>query len=236
MKRVFMWILSISIGLFSMAGCGGTKALSVVCSGSGILFNGSVVGLTEWGGSRASHKVDEQFTVTYYICENGPDDCPHNNANVLPENMSAKKKAKYYALYFDTYVYMFYPCGDYWMEGVGILGEEGRYSKQQMVEYMYNDMSMMVLTDNVESIKFADTVEIDLSSWEFKVRPTEVVIPGVLRVKLDDASVKMTGSKKLGNIVVTTASSANYDYYKYKDVLVQISTGIDVAAYIKFLE
>lgn len=235
-KRIFQGILILSISLFSFVGCGKSKDVIVSCSGNGILFNGETVKLTEWGGYTAAHQVDDKFEIRYYICDGGPEDCPHNNAGVLPENMSKKKKASYYALYFDTYVYMFYPCGDYWMEGVGVLYEEGRYSKQQMVEYMYNDMTAMVLTNDAKSVKFADTVEVDLSSWDFKVRPTEVVIPGVLRVKMNDDSVKMTGSTTIGNVSLTTASSANYDYYKYKDVLIQISSGINVEAYIKFLE
>lgn len=236
MKKIFLQILILSIGLFSLIGCGKAKDINISCTGNGILFDGELVKLTEWGGYTAKHQVDEQLEINYYICEGGPDDCPHNNAGVLPENMSKKKKASYYALYFDTYVYMFYPCGDYWMEGVGMLYEEGRYSKQQIVEYMYNDMVSMVLTNDAKTVKFADMVEIDLSAWDFKVRPTEVVIPGVLRVKTNDDSVRMTGSTTIGNISVTTASSANYDYYKYKNILIQISAGIDIEAYVRFLE
>ncbi len=236
MKRMLLIILITVISLCSLAGCGGGKEVNVSCSGEAILFDGKASKLTEWCGETATHKVGDALSISYYICTGGPDDCPHNTVGVLPENMGKKKKARYYSVYFDTYVYMLYPCGDYWIEGCGVLEDEDKYSTQQILDYMHADMEGITLTADLNSMVYADAVTVDLSSWEYKVRPGEIVIPGVLRVKMNDDSVRMTGSKTFGNITVTTASTASYDYYKYKNVLIQMAAGIDVEAYIQFLE
>lgn len=236
MTKMLLRILVIAASLCSLLGCGGNKQVEVSCSGEAVLFDGTPSKLTEWCGETATHKVGDALNISYYVCTGGPDDCPHNTVGVLPENMGKKKKARYYSVYFDTYVYMLYPCGDYWIEGCGILDEEDKYSTQQILDYMYADMEVMTLTAELNSMTYADAVVVDLSSWEYKVRPNEIVIPGVLRVKLDDGSVRMTGSKTFGSVTVATASTASYDYYRYKDVLIQVAAGIDVEAYIQFLE
>ncbi len=233
MKKASLLIVLLIFCSVVFTGCSKTSNLKVSCDGSAVLFNGTPTGLSEWAGTTASHIIDEYFSIKYYICDEGPEDCPHNTAGVLPENMTKKGKAKYYSLYFDTYVYMYYPCGDFWIEGVGGVTQEGRYSLAQIVEYMYADMESMVLVDSIPSVDYMGKLSIATDSWEFKVRPTEVVLPGVLRVKKDDGSKKLNSSAKIGDVTVAALNTAQYDYYKYDDILIQVASGIDINAYIK---
>lgn len=228
-KRVSIFVIC-SLVCLSFAGCGASKNVS--STGGAICFGNEQSGLTEWSGYEAHHKLTDTIDIYYYMCEGKFEDCPHNAAGVLEENLTKFKKAKYYTLYLQTNIYMYYPCKGGYIEAYVDIGTDSLYTVASIVEIMYKDMSVMSLSNSVKSVSFEGKVELNTADWDFKVRKNEIIIPDLLRIRKDDGTKKMTGSTMLGEISVSTLHTDNYDYYKYGEYLIQAVTGTDVSGLI----
>lgn len=222
MKMILLLGLSMSL-----VGC--SKKENIASDGNAIYCSGKATSITEHKGYEAVRDLGEGGKITYYMCEVPKiDECTHNTAGVLEESMGTVKEAKYYTLYLDSYIYMYYPYNNYYIEGNAIIDDTSAYSTQQVVNMMYEDMSKLVLSNDIKKVSFADKVEINIGDWDIKIRPDEIVIPGLLRIKLDDKSVIATSQTTIQKKNVGKASNEKYDYYQYDGILIQVAIGTDI--------
>lgn len=195
MKKSIIFILIVWVIVCSLTGCKSNKIGSV--NNSAIMFGETITNLTEWTGEEAFYKNGDKLSIRYYLCKEGSDGCEHNTAGVLKENMTKHKKSLYYTLYLQTYVYMYYPIKDGFIEGEAIITEDSGYSVSQIVEMMYSTMENIQLSNSIESITFNKKVKINTEAWGFKARPDEIIIPSLIRVKEDDGKVVMTTTTQI---------------------------------------
>lgn len=211
----------------SLVGC--SKKESISSDGSTVYCNKKATNITEHKGYEAVRDLGTGGKITYYICEvPNIDECTHNTAGVLEESMGAIKKAKYYTLYLDSYIYMYYPYDGYYIEGNAIIEDSNSYTTQQVVNIMYEDMSKLILSNDMKTVSFAEKVEVNVADWDVRVRTDEIIIPGLLRIKIDDKSVIATSQITIQNKNVGKASNEKYDYYQYDGILIQVTVGTDI--------
>ena len=218
----------------SLVGC--SKKENIASDGNAIYCSGKATSITEHKGYEAVRDLGEGGKITYYMCEVPKiDECTHNTAGVLEESMGTVKEAKYFIKNAEKLfnvkkntLLMYYPYNNYYIEGNAIIDDTSAYSTQQVVNMMYEDMSKLVLSNDIKKVSFADKVEINIGDWDIKIRPDEIVIPGLLRIKLDDKSVIATSQTTIQKKNVGKASNEKYDYYQYDGILIQVAIGTDI--------
>jgi len=233
MKKVILMLLTL-LSIFSLTGCGGSTAAVKVKDGA-IYYGKHATELTEYIGHEAKHDFGEDVSIRYYMCDDGPNECIHNLMNVLEENMTSMGKAKYYTLYLGTYVYMYYPAGDGYIEGEAIINNDTLYTSAQVASIMLQDMEDFQLTFEPGVVNYEGCVEIDANLLDVKVRPSEVVVPQLLRIRMDNGATQVQESRTFGDIVVGYSANEKYEYYKHRDVVVQVAKGADIQSLVRFI-
>lgn len=236
MKRILAVSFMLLLSIFSITGCGGGKSAGLSVADGSLALGKNPSALTEWRGYEGTHDLGDDGSIEYYLCNISKlDDCEHNTAGVLPENMTKHKKAKYYQLYLGTYIYMYYPYKGGYIEGNAILGNGSEKPVNYFVDIMYSDMENMVLQDNIGAVNYEGEVELLVDGYDFKARPNEIVIPSIIRVTKDAGTVAFTATTAVGEVTLGKASDSTYDYYKYKDTIIQVEIGEDISKFINFL-
>lgn len=214
----------------------------VGCSGSGneikwtdgsIKLNGNELQVDELTMEGAT-VVGPNYDIKVLSC--GPIiDCPHNSFGVPEDDMTSfKGGSKYYSAYLGTQVTMFVPDGkDRFTEATLTLPDVGIMELPQAVEVLYNTIKDIKLADIPKTIDCGGVI-LDVSHYDYKVRPGNVVIPGLIKISANDGSVPMTGSTTIGEVSLGKASTENYDYYLYKDLLIQTAKGTDLTGILEF--
>lgn len=234
MKRTILFVCIVWIVLCSLTSCKSNKTGSV--KNGAIVFGSIVTNLTEWTGEEAFYEDGDKLKIRYYLCNNNIEDCVHNTAGVLKENMTKHKKAFYYTLYLQTYVYMYYPVKGGYIEGEAIIEEDSGYSISQVVEMMYTSMGVIQLSDSVKSVTFNEKVTLNTEAWGFKARPEELIIPSLIRVQEDDGKITMSTTTQINGVTVGKTSTEKYDYYKHDNILIQVALGTDITTLVILLE
>lgn len=226
-------VLSALIALsMSLVGCSNERTVSL--TNSQICIDGTATSLTEFCGYEAYHDLGTKGKIYYYLCSGDIDNCMHNSAGVYEDDMLVYKNAKYYTLYHQTEVHMYYPIKGGYIESKASLVESDLLPASAVVEMMYKEAESMFLSEEMTSVDYEGILDVNVSNREFKMRPKEIIIPEVLRVTKDDGSVKGGSSTMVGETPVLKVSNTNYDYYQYNGTVIQIIAGFDISEYITF--
>ena len=215
-----------------LVGCSSSSDMAL--ENSVIHNNKKAVTVTEHKGITASTVIDGVGTIEYYICDT-TDNCVHNAGEIFKEDMTKySKKGLYYTRYLGTEITLYYKYGKQYIESRMTMDNVDVMSVEAAVARMYSESENLVLGYDVDSIDFEDTLTVNVTDREFAVRQKEVVIPGLLRVKYDDGSVKCDQHVTIGDKSVAKTSTNKYDYYQYGGSIIQAAVGTDISSLITF--
>lgn len=198
-----------------------------------ITSNGVSLDIDTYNGYEAA-KVGEQFDIKYYSCS-GPDDCPHNLIGVDKNLMTKYKDSYYYTAFFDTVMNIYTQRGKVWNEGMMNTDENSGYQAGFMAESMLPVLKALPLDGSVERIVINDSVALKTVGVNYEVRTNCVVVPGFLKVGRDEGTVRMEDTVILDEKTVGHKLTMKYEYYQYKDVVIQAAAGVNILDYLIFL-
>lgn len=223
-------ILLLAICTLSLVGCSNSANYSW---NSGVL-NGpkGIMELSVFEGYKAEAEFSD-LEMKFYICDD-IEGCPHNVIGVEKESMTEYKKALYYVGYLNTQMWMFVENdGGGYIECNVQIPRDAVLTTDAIAELVYNKMQTMTLSDDIKSLDINGVVSLNTADWDFKVRPTDVIIPGSVRIKLDDGSITKSGSELMPNgELVDKYVGDKYTYYLYKGLIIQITTGLSLESYV----
>lgn len=204
---------------------------------SGVLSrDGYSFEVTSYDGYEASYNCDE-YTVSYNSCT-GPADCPHKIADINEDAMSDFNGSKYFTAFFDTEMQM-YTCVDkknnLWNEGIFGVNGDTTLPVATMASIMEPALKELSLDGAITNIVINQSVNLAVTAGSFKATEQYVVIPGYLKVGVDDGSITFDQTLTIGNATVAYTVGSKYAYYGYKDLIIQVAQGIDINQYITFL-
>lgn len=225
--------MCIAICAVTLVGCS-NKGNRLEWSAGSIKMNGNELKVDEITPSGA-FVHGPNYEISVYPC--GPIiDCPHNTFGVPESDMTEfKGGSKYYSAFLGTQVMMYIPDGkDQHTEANLTLPDVGVMEIPQAVETLYNAVKDIKLAEVPKVIECDGVLSLDVSCYEYKVRPDNVVIPGLIKISANDGSMSMTGNIEIGEVSLGTTSTENYDYYIYKDLLIQAAKGMDISSIVTF--
>lgn len=214
-------------------GCSKGKSVEVKWDYGTLSFNGSTAVVDKYTGTTAQY-IDDEMTINYYSCE-GPDNCSHNLLGIGSDVMTKhNKNAYYYTAFFDTTVALYVQNNGQWGEGILNVEEGSGYPVGTLVEKMYQVLNTLPM-GGVDAIVINDSVKLNTIDNAFEARADCVVVPGFIKVGTDDGSITMSSTRTYGDKTVGFTSTTKFDYYQYKNVLIQAAVGSDITAYVTFL-
>lgn len=228
MKRLIPLLLSFTVLLTA---CGSTGSVD-----GNVVVDGKTVMVEEITTDTA--KEDKAVIggipckVKYKKCDSL--NCGLNTLGVLEENMTRIGSKGYaYVMYQSTqvvyhierkqgveYCEAFVETEDQnGFEGIGV---------QAVCSYLDERMKSLTFGE-IKSITFNNKVDVNVTSYDFAIRPTQVVIPGVLRVELGTKDGISTPIK-LGKVdaMMSSTLSGKFDYYQVEDILITVAKGLDI--------
>lgn len=231
--RLKMIILSL-LCVTCLAGCSNSGGASSLSLKGNVIYNGKdATGVTEHRGTTAKTVMNGIGETEYYLC-NTTDACSHNSADILEEDMTPYKKGLYYSRYLGTEVTVYHKYGKEFIESRTLLDDVDKMSVEAAVDKAYAESDNLKLGNTFKTVNFEDKMTINVEGREFVVRTNEIVIPGLLRVKYDDGTVKCDQHITIGDKSLSKTSTSKYDYYQYGGALIQAAIGTDISSLITF--
>ena len=174
--------------------------------------------------------------MSFYMCDS-IEDCGHNTLGVAFESMTPyKKDAWYYEGYLGTQIWMFTEndTGGY-IECNARIPTDGVLSTEAVADMIYEKMKTMSLSDSIPIVDINGVLDLKTLDWDFILRPTEVIVPKCIRIKMDDGSVKASKTETLENgKSYGIYEGETYTYYIYEGLLIQIATGLKIESFLEF--
>lgn len=201
-----------------------------VISVKGVTYN-----VDEFSGYEATVKSNS-YDIKIFEC--GPImDCLHNSQGIPEENMTDYKNGvKYYSAYLGTQFRMYIPNGkEKHTEVECMVSDVGVMSSNQVVDTMYSTAKDIAFSLDYKKVKCNDVLELSVEGYDYRVRPSGVVIPGLIKVAIDPGTRTMTESVTVGETTLGKTSTDSYDYYQYKGLMIQAAKGTDISSLITFI-
>lgn len=229
MKRILLTIMALSA--ICLVGC--SKKEHALYTTDGVIYNDKEqVYVTEHAGTTAKSKLPGVgYDITYCYHE-GFENCPNNQAGVVEQDTTEydkKNKISYFSMYLGSQWVMHKKVGDGYVCGY-ILGEAEMESNLVLQQMSKEIMNLDLYSPYTKAVM--DNKIIVKNFNEIKVRPDEIVIPGILQVA--KATVKTDKTTQVGEITVGFTSSEKYDYYQWNEYVVKAQKGYDISQCVTF--
>lgn len=192
------------------------------------------IALAQFEGYKGS--VNEfGLDMSFYLCDD-IEECSHNTLGIMPESMARMEKAYYYTGYLGTQMWMLKenPNGDGWLEAHVSITADCVLPTESIAGIVYDKLNTLSLSEGIPELDINGVIALNTRDWDFKARPNEVIIPGVLRITVDDGSKTMTTTETFGEYSLGKYVGEKYTYYTYEGLLIQIVSGLSLQSYITF--
>lgn len=236
MKKILVLLLTLVVCLSgcSSASGGPTDNITFGFENGQVRFKGDPVVFTEYEGYMC--KIDGGTGGLNYsmILEMGNDFTTHswNTVPVLEENMDKHKDKVYYSEYQGSKVTMMEQTTADYITAIQVYTKGT--DKNQVAIFAAGYLDKIPLTEGYIYIDCGSFVAGNDFSAAI-VRPTEYVIPGVMRISAPTFSCSGTTTLTVGkkSVEAQTGSSEKYDYYIIDGVQIQLAKGCAIDEYIK---
>lgn len=237
MKKILVLLLTL---VLCLAGCssasgGPTDPITFEFENGMVRFKGDPVVFSEYKGYICDVRGGSGGLDYTMMLEMGNDFTNHtwNTVPVLEENMDTYKDKVFYVEYQGTKFTMMEQTTEEYITAIQVYAKGT--DKNQLAVFASGYIDKVPLTEGFIYIDCGSFIAgNDYSAAT--VRPTEYVIPGVMKISAPsfncNSTVTLTQGKK--EYTVQMGSSDKYDYYLIDGVQIQIAKGCMVTDYIKF--
>ena len=190
--------------------------------------------ITEYTGTSATHKLP-YGNITYSMLHGPVEDSEYNLSGMMEHELAKYEDAFYFTLYFNTVLHMYYPTEYGYIQSYAQLEANEMPDVQTVLATMYADMVALNLTDSLTQVYYDDIV-VQVTDNEMKLRPSELILVGLMRIKENDGSVNATTTTTVLGKTMAKYSTAQYDYYLYGNSIIQVPIGTSLEGLISFTE
>jgi hypothetical protein len=225
MKRLLLMLLTMSF-MISLAACSGSGNKVSVQNGV-ITVNGKAITVDEYTGWEAKQTLLSGATVTYSVCSS-IQDCPNNMSGILYDDMTVYKGGRYFSQYLGTEIMAHFPYGDEFIECYA-MQEMNQSEIEPLVQQIYESSQTLKL-GTVSSVDYEGKVFLITEGYPFIVRPTEIVIPNVIRISKGVTDTNETVD--FGGIMLSMRKGQNFNYYQYGEYVIQLGNAYSLESFI----
>lgn len=221
-KRLFLITMTLAACL---AGC--SKKEDVLKTVDGQLYmNKTPVYVEELSPTTAVSTLaggDYKINYSYH-----PDftSCTNNGAGVAESDVTVldkKNKITYFSMYLGSQWCMHKQIDDGFI--CGFVSGEADMNQSLVVQQMQKEIEGLDFTKTYTKAVMDDVIEV--TNFEnIKLRPNEIVIPGILMVGKGNGQMDKTA--QIGDVTVGFKSTDKYDFYQWNNYVIKAVKGYDV--------
>lgn len=229
MKKRLLAITILSV--ICLAGC--SKKEHTLYTTDGVIYNDSKqVNVAEHSGNTAKSILPGVGYEINYCYHQGFENCPNNQAGVVEVDCTEfdkKKNISYFSMYLGSQWVMHRKDGDGYI--CGYLVGEAEMESNLVLTQMAKEIENLELEPTYTKAVMDDCVIVSNFN-EVRVRPNQIVMPGILSVSKDQ--VKTDKTAQVGDVTVGFTSSERYDYYQWNEYVVKAQKGYDISECVTF--
>lgn len=232
MKKVLVTLSMLTLCVSLLVGCSKTENLK--WNNGQLVVGKSVCEVSSYNGS--SMRIDTpNYSATISYCCDDIYNCTHNIKNVAIENMTKIKKGYYYSMYYDTKYFIFAPNPNGgWNEARVDVKSGSSMPLSDIETKLYPIANALLFNNTVGTVTINDKVTLTTKDLPFDIRNNCVMVKGYMMLGTDTGTVAFTEKKEIKGKSVDFKTTGKYDYYRYGDVIIQATAGLDISVYLKF--